>query len=475
MLAESTLQHEASVFFWPKNVPGRTVHPNLMHSSLHTSAGTSVWEQKGITDVVAARALLHLLRRRDLLHSYGGDGESGTLVNRFNDRGRGQGVSLSPNMIAATPPMPELLAYHRSLGLGPERVICPTYRPRVPVTASFLKDSELIARLRADSSLQGIFFRYKDAAAVELAKRLGLRCVGCEASSETYAALNDKSRLAEAGRVYGFETLPVRVPETVDGVPAAFEELNKLYGAGCILRTGRGAGGFGLSLTRTSSQASRAWSRLRTSGQVIVVPFIPPSKQGRNVSLHGYVAGGQFAPVVVVDQIVNGFGFRGARCEQALSEDECDAIRASLPGLGRWMQAAGYEEAPAGVDGFLMRGSEGLRFVVIDPNIRATNTMRPWSVVADLSERTGRRFVWLFEWMVFLGPVRDMQQLSQRLGTDLLNPVTLDQGGILPSVINRFGLGPAGASRMEIIFIGRDPAHLKHLLSRVAELGFRYV
>ncbi|HRH94721.1 MAG TPA: hypothetical protein PLB55_02245 [Prosthecobacter sp.] len=438
------------------------------------STPAPVWAQTGITDVAAAQELMDVLRRRDVLHFYGGDGEFGAPVNRFNDPGRGQGVSVSPIMVAATSPAPELLAYHRSLGLGPQRVVCPVYRPRISLAVSVLQDDALIEQLRADASLKGVFFRYKDAIAAELAARLGLECVGAGPAPQTYAALNDKASLSEAGHVHGFDTLPMRISATREDLPSAFHELNALHGEGCVLRTVHGAGGFGLEHARTLRQARRTWGRLSVSGPVLVLPFVPLSKQGRNISLHGYVKAGRFAPVVAADQIMHGFGFRGARCVQLLSDEECGAIQASLPGLSRWLSAAGYEDAPAGVDGFLMRGPEGLRFVVTDPNIRLTNTMRPWSVVTDLSERTGRRFVWQFEWMVLLGAVRSMRQIRQRLGMDLLDASRLEQGGILPSVLNRFGIGPAGALRMEVIFVARDPAHLEHLRGRMSGLGLRF-
>jgi hypothetical protein len=125
------------------------------------------------------------------------------------------------------------------------------------------------------------------------------------------------------------------------------------------------------------------------------------------------------------------------------------------------------------VDGFLLRSADGPRFVVIDPNIRLTNTIRPWSVVAALSEKAGCTFEWELEWMSFIGPRVDLALLRQRLGRDLLHESRLDEGGVLPGYMGWLGVG-LGVTRMEMLFLARGEAHLAHLRRRVTELGMRW-
>lgn len=439
------------------------------------STDVPAWAQPGITHVTEAEAFLRLLRRRDVLCGYGGDAECGFPVNYFNDRNRGHGVCVSTSVLAATPPAADLLAYHHTLGLGPERVICPAFRPRMPLAQSCLADEPLLRRLRADATIRGLFFRHKGVHEQELAARLGLEFMNCGTAPQTYAAVNDKAALAQAGETHGFDTLPLRVTTTPAELELAFQELHTLHGEGCILRLRHGAGGHGLAHAPTLGQARLIWRRLRAQGEVLVVPFIPRRKIRRNLSLHGFVTQSSgFAPLFVMDQLIHGFGFRGARCDENLTLEERAAVRASLPGLGAWLRAAGYVDAPAGVDGFLMQDGSGLRFVIVDPNIRVTNSMRPWSVVATLSERAGRRFLWRFEMVVVIGPVTGMRHLRQRLGADLLDASRLQDGGILPSLLGRFGLGPLGALRLEVVMLGRDAAHLAHLRRRIGDLGFRW-
>lgn len=432
------------------------------------------WAQPGITTVGVARDFLNMLRRRDTLFVYSCDGEPGMPINHFNASERGLGVTLSPCIVAAAPPPADLAAYHRSLELGPERVFCPVTSRHVSLALAVQADAGLLERLRGDRSLRRMFPYFKDSHAESLAKRLGVDFVFSSPSAATYDALNDKFDFSRAGARHGFATLPMQTVHDFKALEAAFRSLAAIYGHGCMLRLRRGVGGAGMRHAHTLAQARFVWRLLRVHGEVLLTPFVPPSEVVRNIGLHGIVTSEGFEPLLVTDQIIRGIKFRGGRLAHDLTGEEIEAIRSCLPGLGSWLRTEGYVNAPAGVDGFLMRGLEGLRFVLLDPNIRMTGTMRPWSVVAALSERAGRRFVWQFEWAVIIGAVAGLRHLRQRLGGDLLDASRLEQGGILPSVMRRFGLGPLGALRMEVVLIGRDGAHLEHLRRRLGDIGFRW-
>lgn len=431
------------------------------------------WSQPGVTHVPAARDFLNMLRREDTLFVLSGDGAEGFPIGLLNDLTRGQGVTVCRNAVTATPPADGLLQYHRSLGLGPERLFCPASCSRVPLTQACLADTGLQERLRTEASLNSVFFFFKNADAEILAERLGLKYVGCTPGASVYHALNDKVAFAEAGRRHGFETLPSLSPGTADEVDAAFGELDDIHGQGCVMRPRYGVGGSNLHHAKTLMQARSLWRRMKSGGTVLLTPFVPAAKIVRNIGLHGVVTAEGFAPVVATDQIVRDFRFRGGRCAEDLAGEELAAVRACLPGLSSWLLTEGYVDAPAGVDGLVMRTPQGLKFVLVDPNIRMTSTMRPWSVAATLSEAAGRRFAWQYEWMGLLGGTATMHQLRRRLGSDLLEPDRIDQGGILPSCISRFGCGPLGLLRLETLLLGRDAAHLDHLRRRMFKLGLR--
>jgi hypothetical protein len=109
------------------------------------------WVQAGITSVAVARAFLDALRHRDTLVLYSSDGDVGYPLTARGHRQRGHGASISPRIIAASPPPPELVAYHRALGLGPEHVYCPAApSPATRLATLVLEDSRLLERIRAD-------------------------------------------------------------------------------------------------------------------------------------------------------------------------------------------------------------------------------------------------------------------------------------------------------------------------------------
>ncbi len=121
------------------------------------------WAQPGITCVPVARPFLSALRRRDTLVFSSPDGDVGYPLARLGRLVRGHGVSVSPRVVAASPPPAELVAYHRSFGLGPERVD----QPRAPsaclrLATLVLADPELRRRLGADQALRHALFAFKD-------------------------------------------------------------------------------------------------------------------------------------------------------------------------------------------------------------------------------------------------------------------------------------------------------------------------
>src|SRR5262245_44464868 len=83
------------------------------------------WAQPGITDVAAARDFLATLRARDTLVLHAGDSDRGYPLKARGQGFRGHCAAVCPNIIAATPPPADVVAYQRGLGLGPERVVCP--------------------------------------------------------------------------------------------------------------------------------------------------------------------------------------------------------------------------------------------------------------------------------------------------------------------------------------------------------------
>jgi hypothetical protein len=433
---------------------------------------TPPWAQVGITDVPAARDFLETLRARDTIVLASTDGDVGYPLTRQSQRFRGHGATVSANIFAATPPAADLVAYHRTLGLGPERVYCPNVASeRAPLARLLLDDAEVLARLRADGSLARIVVAFKDQNAALLIERLQLTPVYCDPSPAAYTLANDKLALARAGPEYGFETLPAEVVTDERSLDATFHALAERYGEGCIVRRRRGAAGRDIHHAATLPAARRLWRRLRAHGEVLLVPYVPPGSVLRNVATHGIVTAAGFAPLMFSDQILRGYRFGGGRVTPEWPAAQVAAIRAGLAGVARWLRDLGYTGAPAGVDGFLMDGPSGPRFVVIDPNARLTATMGPWAVVAVLAEAAARPFVWQFEWRRMFGAPLTLDRLRRRLGSDLLAPTAIERGGVLPTFLISRRLGAFGASGLWAILLAHDASHLEHLRRRVRELA----
>jgi hypothetical protein len=422
-----------------------------------------------VTD--AARGYLSALTRADTLFFYSPDGEDHYPKGLIYDWQRGQGVSTSPHMVAAHSPPSSLTAYHRSLGLGPARVICPRNFGYTPVAEALLQDTRLLEEIRADDSLRGICFAYKDRRSEWLAERLALEPVCCAPPAATYEALNDKWNLAAAGKTHGFSTLPTHLVVDLDSLERVFRLLNGIYEKGCILRLRRGTCGSNLCHARTGAEARNAWKRLSAQGGVIMTPFVPPERIIRNLALHGLSTPDGFQPLVLTDQIIRRSKYRGGRSVHEMEPGDWGAVHSCLPGLGSWLQTEGYVDAPAGVDGFLIDTPEGRQFVIIDPNIRMTGSLRPWAVSTTLGERAGRAFAWQSEWFAFFGPALTIGDLRRKLADSLLDPDHPDRGGILPSCMVPFGFRPFGMLLIEVILLGRDTEHLRHLRKRVLGIG----
>ena len=280
-------------------------------------------------------------------------------------------------MIAASLPPADLLAHHRALGLGPERIYCPAAPSATRRLAGLvLDDDALIARIRADRALRRILFAYKE------------------------------------------------------------------------------------------------WRNLGRRGEVLIAPYVPRARIVRDVSTHGIVNDGTFAPLLFADQIVRGFRFRGSLVGNDWCAEETATVRAALERIAGWLRSVGFVGALAGIDGLLLRGDAGPEFVALDPNARSTATVGPWAVVAELSERAGRRFVWQLESVRIVGSALTVARLRRRLGYDLLDGARLAAGGVLPSSIASPSVGGVGASWMTAVLLAHDRAHLEQLRRRTrAALG----
>lgn len=430
------------------------------------------WAQPGITDVPAATAFLAALRARDTLVLHSADADIGYPIKRRGQGFRGHCAAVCPSIITATPPPPELAAYHRTLGLGPERVVCPTApSARAPLSTLLLEDPDAIARVRADRSLERMMVAFKDRNAKLLIDRLGLAPVYCTPTPEAYEVANDKLSFARAGAMYGFETLPIEVVRDERALEGTFRAFAGPYGEGCIVRLRRGAGGHHLHHARTLGQARRVWRQLAAQGDVLFTPYLPPELVVRNVATHGIVTDDGFAPLAFSDQLIRGRRFRGGRVAPDWQPAEIAAVSSGLAGVARWFRELGYTGAPAGVDGFLLRDGSGARFVAIDPNARMSGTMMPWAVVAAIAEAAGRSFLWQFEYLPMIGVPLTLDRVRRRLGADLLSPDALERGGILPSSLTCWRIGPVAASGIWSIFLAHGPDHMAHLRARVRTLA----
>jgi hypothetical protein len=443
------------------------------HPAAAASPAAPLWAQPGITSSEVARAFLDGLRRADTLVLPTSDGDVGYPRAALGHERRGQGAALSPNVIAASPPAPELLAYHRSLGVAPARFYCPASPSHTtPLAASVLADTALVERIRANRLLVRMFVAFKDRSAELLMERLGLAPADCAPPASIYETANDKLVFARAAASYGFDAVALRAANAPEELDDAFAALSGEHGRGCILRRRRGAGGHGIHVARSPAAARRIWRRLRADGEVTIAPRVPEERVLRDVAVHGFVTADGFAPLVFADQIVRRHRFRGGRVSEEWSPEEIAAVEATLRGVGRWLRDLGYVDAPAGVDGFLVREAGRLRFRALDPNIRLTGTTLPWSVAAALSERADRRFVWQVETFRILGPTFGFERLRRRLGGDLLSADRLARGGILPSVLSTtLRFGGIGATHLRALLLAVDRRHLDHLLSRIRRLG----
>lgn len=432
-----------------------------------SGSATPPWAQPGITDVPVARAFLDTLRSPATLVLPTADGEPGVP----RSRGRGHSAAPCPNVIVATPPAADLAAHHRALDVGATRFFAPAVAsPAKPLAQCVLEDAELLARLRADAGLSRIFVAFKDATTARLIERLGLAPAWCAPSPEVYASANDKLAFAQAAAQFGFDAVPLEPARDLDALARAFERLSGVYGEGCVVRLRRGAAGYGIHHAQTRRQAERAWRRLHRRGEVLVAPYVPPARVVRNVATHGIVTAGRFAPIVFTDQLVRRGWFVGGRVGAGWDAEEVATIRRQLDRIARWLATLGYVDAPAGIDGFLIREAGRLRFLALDPNIRLTATMLPWATVATLAEGAGRAFVWQFAYGRTLGPALSLPRLRRRLGADLLEPRAVERGGVLPSSIAGARLG-VGRSSFSVILVGRDEAHLAHLAARLPDPG----
>lgn len=401
------------------------------------------------------------------------DADLGYALTTNNQRFRGHGATIAANLIAATPPPPELVAHHRAFGLGPTRIVCPA-EPSVRATLAelVLADTDLVARLRADRSLRRIVVSFKSASAARLIAALGLTPVYCDPAPEVYELANDKLGLARAGRRYGFDTLPTEVVSDDATLAASFRSLSARYGEGCILRLRRGASGRHIHHARTLRAARRLWRQLGArSSDVLLLPYVPATVIGRNVATHGLVTADGFAPFLFTDQIVRRHAFRGGHTLDPWSPTEIAAIRTGLAGVGRWFRDLGYTGAPASIDGFLLHEADGPRFVLLDPNARMSGTMGPWAAITVLTERAGQSLLWCFEGSRLYGIPLTFDRLCRRLGSDLLAPGAIERGGVLPTFFAPRRRGPIGATDLSAILVGRDASHVEHLRRHVRSLG----
>jgi len=451
----------------------RSILPALPSEIPILEHATTVWAQPGITSLGAAHELLDALRSSDTLVMPSADGDVGYPLSAISHRRRGHGASVCANVIAASPPHDDLLAHHRALGLGPGRIYCPAVASSSTRLARLvLDDAPLLDRLRSDGALTRILVAFKDDDAARLADRLRLTPTYCAPDPAAYEAANDKLEFWRAGTRHGFATPPVEVADDETQLDGAFRRLATVYGAGCVLRLRRGAGGHRVQHVRSSSAARRCWRALRRHGEVLIVPFVPSTHVLRNVSAHGVVTASGFVPLVFADQLLRGFRFRGNVIGNDWSSAEVAAIGSALTRIAGWLRSVGFVGGIAGVDGLLVRGSGGPEFLALDPNARLTATIGPWAVVAALSERAGRAFVWQLESFRILGNALTVARLRRRLGGDLLDAARLDAGGVLPSSIALLGLGGLGASWMTAVLLAHDQEHLEHLRRRTrAALG----
>ena len=436
------------------------------------SADDHAWVQPGITAAPVARAFLDTLGSRDTLVMPSADGDVGYRFTRSSLRSRGLGATIARSIVSATAPDADLARYHDRLGLAPERRYCPRRLPaRVPLAELVLSDPRLLDEIRADGLLRRMVIAFKDRAAGTLIERLALHGAYCSPPASAYERVNDKLEFTRAAGRYAFDAIELRPVVSVEALEASFRELSAVYGDGCVLRLRRGAAGRHVHHARTLSAARRTWTRLSKFDVVLIGPYVPRSVVRREVAAHGIVTADGFAALAFSEQLLRGHRYRGSRMEHNWVAEEIVAVSSSLRAIAAWLRDMGYVDAPAGIDGFLVDGADGLRFIALDPNIRMTATMMPWAVASTLGRAAGRRFAWQYESSVVVGRTVTFQSLERQLGGDLLRPDHLELGGILPSVVMPApGLG-LGISRFQAILLARDADHLGYLSRRTQRLG----
>jgi hypothetical protein len=426
------------------------------------------WRQPGITESAPARDFLAVLRSPQTLVVVTAEGY------RLPPRGRPppQGIARiaypGPCSLVGPPLPPELADYHRSLGLGPRRIFSPAESAEGRFVERLLGDRELCRQIRTRSGLRRIFVSYKDELAARLVDGLGLEPVYCAPAPASYRAANDKLAFARAGAAHGFETIALEPAPDLAALEAAFRRGSERWGAGCIVRLRWGAGGDHTRRAPSLEAARSAWQRLRRLGEVVVAPYVPRRLVARNVAAHGLVSAKGFAPLLYSDQRIRRFCFVGGNAARGWSAAEIAPVARALAGVARWMRGLGYVDAPAGVDGFLIRERGELRFLALDPNARLTASMLPWALASVLSEHAAQRFAWEFGRFAVGAPFK-LAELRALLGSDLLDAAAPQRGGVLPLFAPARPSATAGW-RLPALLLGRDELHVAGLRARMHEL-----
>jgi hypothetical protein len=204
---------------------------------------------------------------------------------------------------------------------------------------------------------------------------------------------------------------------------------------------------------------------------VILLPYVPPARVARNVATHGIVTADGFAPLCFTDQIVGRYHYRGGATTEPWAPAEIVAVRAGVAGVAHWFRDLGYTGAPAGIDGFLVRGDDGPRFLVLDPNARLSATTGPWAALTVLVERAARPLAWRFEGFRLLGAALTLDRLRRHLGSDLLAPEAVERGGVLPTTLMSRRLGPFADNHLWALMLGHDADHVARLRQRLRSVA----
>lgn len=429
-----------------------------------------LWAQPGVTAVAPARAFLADLGAADTLTLPVPDGDEGYRSSLLARGARGLGATVAGAVLAAAAPAADLLAYHRELGVAPSRWLTPAALGRRPLAAAALADPALLRRLRA-GGFRRLLLAFRDADGERLQAALGLGASWCAPSAQSYAVANDKLAFAAAAPAHGVPTLPMLPADDVAAACRAWRELAPHFGAGCVLRRPRSAGGNGFALARRERDVEGAWRLLRAP-RVMVMPYVPPERVRREVAVHGLMTAHGFAPLFYSDQLLRGVRYRGARVAATWCAAELAALAAAQSAFGDWLRGLDFTEGAAGFDGFFVEDGGRERLFVLDPNGRLTGSTLPWAVEASLAEAAGRAFVWQVESFRLLGRAPSLGWLRRQLGEDLLEARRLAAGGILPSLVHLpVRVGAVAAWWLRAILLASDEAHLDHLRRRVTGLA----